>query len=295
MSLLFAAALYLQTAQGSDPMRLPIGTEVSVQPGSLVDLRLQQPADVDDIARAADGKSWVFLGENHATAPHQQLEADILAALVKRHRRVIVGLEMITRPKQPILDLWSQDKLSEPNFLQQVDWKGQWGYDYAFYRPLLEVVRKNHLPLLGLNVPRDWVRAVGKGGFEALSAEQRSQLPGDMSLENADHRALFTSLMGGHPMTGPTGDNIYSAQVLWDEGMADTAIKYLATHKHDAKTVFVVVAGSGHSMYGQGINYRVLRRTSERGVTVEMAQAEGPTTVSRGVGDFFYLTATVGK
>jgi len=272
-------------------MRLPIAFEMQVQPGSLTDLRLQQPARVDDIAKAADGFSWVFLGENHATAPHQQMEADIVSALLKRHRRVVVGLEMITRPKQFVLDLWSSGQLAEADFLQQVDWKGQWGYDYGFYRPLLETVRKNKLPLVALNVPRDWVRAVGKGGFGGLSPEQKAELPADMSLENAEHRSVFTALMGGHPMTGPSGENIYAAQVLWDEGMADTALKWLGSHPHDKRTVFVVVAGSGHSMYGQGINYRVFRRTGERGITVEMAQAEAPTMVSRGVGDFLYLTS----
>jgi uncharacterized iron-regulated protein len=271
-------------------MRLPIGFEVTLQPGTVTDLRLQQPATPDDIAKAADGKGWVFIGENHATKPHQQMESDIVEALVRRHRNVVVGLEMITRAKQPVLDLWSQSKLKEADFLQQLDWKGQWGYDYSFYRPLLESVRRHKLPLVGLNVPRDWVRAVGRGGYAALTPEQRAELPAEMPLDNADHHAVVASLMGGHPMTGTSGENMYAAQVLWDEGMADTAIKYLAAHPHDRRTVFVVVAGSGHSMYGQGINFRVLRRTGERGVTVQMAQSEGPATVSRSIGDFLYLT-----
>lgn len=275
-------------------MRLPIGTETTVPVGSLMDLRLQQPATVDDVARAADGMGWVYLGENHATALHQQLEADVVDALLKRHRKVIVGLEMIQRPKQSVLDLWSQDKLKEPDFLTQVDWKGQWGYDYDFYRPLLETIRKHKLPLIGLNIPRDWVHNVGQKGFEGLTPDERAQLPADMSLDNADHKAIFTALMGGHPMTGAMGDNIYAAQVLWDEAMADTALRYLQGRPHDPRTVFVVVAGSGHSMYNQGINYRVFRRTGERGITVEMAQSDGPATVSRGVGDFVYVTAAKG-
>lgn len=305
MSLLISAALLIQTAQGGataqaqdqtpDPLRLAINTEVTVSPVSLTDLRLQTPATVDDIARAADGKGWVFLGENHATKLHQQMEADVIEALVKRHRRVIVGLEMITRPKQDVLNLWSADKLKEDAFLTQVDWKGQWGYDYGFYRPVLESVRQHHLPLIGLNVPREWVRAVGKGGYAALTPEWKAQLPADLSLTNNAHKEVFGALMGGHPMTGPTGDNIYAAQVLWDEGMADTAIKYLAAHPHDSKTVFVVIAGSGHSMYGQGINYRVAKRTGEKGITIQMAQSDGPTQVSRGLGDFFYLTPPQAK
>jgi len=101
---------------------------------------------------------------------------------------------------------------------------------------------------------------------------------------------LLARFVGGHPMAGPQGDNMYSAQVLWDEGMADTAIKWLERNPGDSTTVFVVIAGSGHVMYGQGINYRIRRRTKQPGVTVVMGQANGDSKVAKGIGDFVYVT-----
>ena len=56
------------------------------------------------------------------------------------------------------------------------------------------------------------------------------------------------------------------------------------------KTVFVVLAGSGHVMYNQGINFRIERRTKKPGLTMVMGQAGGDTFVARGLGDFVYLT-----
>lgn len=275
-----------------DPMRLPIGPKGEVQAslGVITATGTGKAATVDAIAAAADGKRFVFLGENHATAPHQQLEADVVAALVKRGRKVIVGLEMYTRPKQDWLDQWSSGSLSEADFLEKSDWKGQWGFPFEFYRPVFNVVKDNKLPLVALNVPRDWVRQVGRKGYAGLTNEARLQLPADLFLGNKEHKQVFDALMGGHPMTGPQGDNIYAAQVLWDEGMADTAIKWLERTPADNKTVFVVIAGVGHVMYGQGINYRVQRRTKQKGITVAMGQAAGPSMVSKGSGDFVYLT-----
>jgi len=214
----------------------------------------------------------------------------VIQALVRRGRHVIVGMEMYQRPKQSQLDQWSAGKVEEGDFLTQSDWKGQWGYPFPFYRPIFDTIRRFKLPLVGLNIPRDWVRTVGKGGFEALSPDQKSQLPETLSLDNQDHRQVFNALMGGHPMSGASGEHMYSAQVLWDEGMADTALKYLETHKPDGWTVFVVIAGSGHVMYGQGINYRIAKRNGGNGITVVMAQSDEPLTVANGLADFVLVT-----
>jgi len=276
----------------SSTYTLPIGRsgQTVVAPGRITDLKNGNAATSDDVAKAADRKLFVFLGEQHATAPDQLMHADIIQALVRRGRHVVVGMEMYQRPKQAILDQWSRGKLGEDEFVQQSDWKGQWGYDFGFYRPIFDTVQRFHLPLIGLNVPHDWVRSVGRGGYAALTAEQKAQLPNAMSLDNKDHHAVFDSLMGGHPMTGTMGDNIYAAQVLWDEGMADTALKYLEAHKPDSRTVFVVIAGAGHVMYRQGINYRIDKRHGGDGITVVMTESKGPMPVSNGLADFVFVS-----
>ena len=83
-------------------------------------------------------------------------------------------------------------------------------------------------------------------------------------------------------------ENTYAAQVLWDEGMADTAIKALAGRP--AETISVIVAGSGHIMYGQGINYRIARRLGKRGVNVVMVSSKTSVTCARGIADYVYVS-----
>ncbi|AIE83565.1 ChaN family lipoprotein [Fimbriimonas ginsengisoli] len=284
------AAALLFVRQDPSPLTLPIGRpgKTTIAAGRLADMRTGAAATADDIAKAADGKRFVFLGEQHATAPCQILEAAVVDALARRGRHVVVGLEMYQRPKQSVLDSFGQ--MDETAFLEQSDWKKQWGFDFSYYRPVFDVVRKFRIPLVGLNVPRDWVRSVGKGGFAGLPAEAKGQLPDDMKLDISEHRQVFDSLMGGHSNVGPSMENMYSAQVLWDEGMADTAIRYLAAHKPDRKTVFVVIAGSGHVMYGQGINRRIERRKAGDGLNVVMTESAVPVEVSNGIGDFVYVS-----
>jgi uncharacterized iron-regulated protein len=274
-----------------DPYLLKLGAPgtVTAQYEKLVDTKTGKVVDVATVAAAADNVQYVYLGESHNNPDHHAMQASIIDALVARGRNVIVGMEMFTRPVQDQLNPWTLGWWDEATFIERSDWKKQWGFDYSLYRPIFESVKKSKLPLIALNVPRDWVRAVGRGGFAALTPEQKKELPAELFLGNTDHKQVFEGLMGGHPMTGPQGDNIYAAQVLWDEGMADTAIKVMAEKGASRNTMFVVVAGSGHVMYEQGINYRIKRRTGADGITVMKIDGTEPREVSRGIGHFIYM------
>jgi uncharacterized iron-regulated protein len=281
----------LAMLQSPDPLRLPIGTpgSITVPPGALVrtsDGRQTTPAEV---AASADGHRFMYLAESHTTLAHHEMQAKLIEELAKRGQDVIVGFEMFTRPVQGQLNPYTLGWWSEAEFIEKAEWKTQWGFDFALYKPIFDVVRQNRLPMVALNVPRDWVRRVGREGFGVLKDEERAQIPA-VDRENKDHRSIFNALMGGHPPTGNQGENIYTAQVLWDTAMADSALKYLASYPASPKTIMVIVAGSGHVMYGQGINYRIWKRTGEKGVTVMMAEADKPVEVSRGIGDFVYAS-----
>jgi uncharacterized iron-regulated protein len=279
-------------AQNPDPYLLPIGKPgtVVVSPGTLVETRTGKVVTVAQVAQAAKGKRFFYLGENHATAPHQQMHADIVAALLQANLKPTIGVEFFWRTKQDILDQWTAGKLTEDEFLTQSEYKSQWGYDYKFYRPLFQVAKEQALPVVGLNVPRDWVRTSARNGHAALPTTAKMQLPPKMRMDNKQHRTVFEALIGGHPMSETAMNNMYSAQVLWDEGMADSALKYMAVNPPTKRDIFVIAAGSGHVMYGQGINYRIEQRKGGSGLTLVMIQSESAATVSRGIADFVYCT-----
>jgi uncharacterized iron-regulated protein len=289
---LIVAPALLQAAV--DPQHMPIGTpgDAVVSAGEMVDTKTLQVVKPRDVARAADGKRFVYLGEGHTNAEHHKMQAQIIDALVRRGRDVIVGFEMFTRPKQDDLNPWTLGWWTEEEFLARSEWKTQWGYDFALYRPVFEIVKRNKLPMIALNVPRDWVRAVGRQGIAGLTDEQKAQLPSDIDLGWKNHRSVFEAMIGGgHPMTGAMADNMYAAQVLWDVSMADSALKYWERTPRSPRTVVVILAGAGHVMYGLGINGRIAKRTGEKGVTVTMVEGDGKATVSRGIGDFVFAAA----
>jgi uncharacterized iron-regulated protein len=282
----------LLAIQDVDPYLLDINGKVAI----IVDQGLYrsngEQATVEEIATAAEGVRFVFVGESHNQAEHHRLQAQVIDALHKAGRDVVVGFEMFTRDNQVNLAPWTRGVWTDEQFIENASWKTQWGFDYALYKPIFDVIKRNELPMVALNVPRDWVRQVGRQGIGVLTPEQRKWVP-DPYLGNEKHKAVFTGLMGGHPMTGPQGDNIYAAQVTWDEGMATSALDYMAG-RFSRKAVMVVVAGSGHMMYGQGINYRIGRKTGERVLNVMSLTSDGPRQVSSGIGDFIFVSRPQG-
>jgi uncharacterized iron-regulated protein len=273
-------------------MRLAIGRkgECEAKANQILDLNNCRVAHLEDVVKAAENKRFVFIGESHTNAAHHQFQADVISALVKSGRPVVVGFEMFTRPVQDTLNTWTLGWETEAEFIQKSDWKHQWGMDFALYRPIFNVVHDDKLPMVALNIPRPWVHTVGQGGFDALTAEQRSALPTPIGTLNPRHKQIFEAMMGGHPMGGPS--HMYDAQVLWDEAMADSALKYLDGHPMPSNTAFVVIAGAGHVMYGQGINWRIKQRTGEDGLTIVMVDGEPSTKVARGIADFVYSGGT---
>jgi len=274
-----------------DPWLLDIGSKgsVDVSPGVIVETQSGSRSSLDDIAKAAIGRKFVLVGEEHDNPEAHLWQAKVIEALHKSGRSVIVGYEMIQRPEQFALDLWTLGRLTEPQFLEKVKWQTSWGFDFGLYRPIFDVTRKYGLRNVALNVPRDWIRTVGRTGFDSLPEDVRAQVP-PLDLSNDNHKAVFNALMGGHP---PGSPNVYAAQVLWDEAMADSALKYLARTPVNNKTVFVVVAGNGHVMYGQGIGWRLAKRTGEKPLTIVTVSGDEPSKVSRGAGDFVIGVPTV--
>ncbi|MCH8978616.1 MAG: ChaN family lipoprotein [Armatimonadetes bacterium] len=279
----------LAVALQADPYMLEIGAAGQVRVGSgLTDTQTGRPAGLADVVAAAEGKRFVLVGESHDQPAHHETQAQIIRALVAAGRDVAVGFEMFTRDNQSSLAPWTRGMWSRDEFIEKADWENQWGFDFSLYEPIFDAVRENGLPMLALNVPRDWVRQVGREGPSSLTPEQREWVP-DLYLQNERHRAVFSSMMEGHPMTGSQAENTYAAMVVWDEGMADSALAYMDT-RLSRKAVMVIVVGSGHMMYGQGINYRIGRRTGEECVNVICITAEGERSVSRGLADFVFVS-----
>jgi len=272
-----------------DPWNLEIGPKgkFAVAPGYT---RSADGAAVSLQEVALEGAKcrFVLVGESHTDADHHKAQAAIIEAIAATGRQVVVGFEMFTRDNQKNIDPFTAGKTSDADFQVDANWKTQWGYDYNLYKPVFDVIKARGLRMAALNVPRDWVRQVGRKGPDALTADQKSWVP-MVDTTNKDHRSYFTAMIGGHPdMPEAQFNNMYAAQVTWDTGMAKSAKDFMSW-RGDA--TMVILAGSGHVAYGQGIAYRLAQMGETSRLLVVCLDKRPGEKVSKGVGDYVYTAA----
>lgn len=223
-------------------------------PDEIRDLRTGETVEEEAMIRELMRARVIYLGENHDQARDHAMQYRILRQLHRLDPTLGIGMEMFQRNFQGALDLWRQGQLDEVALRQRTEWDQRWGFDFRHYRPVLEMVRAHGLVLVGLNAPRELTRAIARGGFESLSDELRDQLPPELRLDDAEHRAMFDAAMAEHPHAGDPGalDRLYGAQVVWDETMAERVHHGL----EQGAGRLVVLAGQMHVRGGLGIPKR---------------------------------------
>jgi uncharacterized iron-regulated protein len=247
--------------------------EATVVLDGVTDTRTGEVITPAELAKRLAGARLVLVGESHTDMDYHRCELRVLQELARAGRTVLVGLEMYPYPEQRFLDAWVDGRLTEEAFLQESRWYENWGYNWFYYRDLFLFAREHKLPMVALNAPRDVVTAVRKKGFKNLTPEEAAHIPTDVDTSSPEHRTLFKSFFteGGDSlhsgMDEAQWDAMIAAQSTWDATMAFQAVKALGgLGRQDA--VLVVLVGSGHVVYGLGIQRQAARHFQGRIATV---------------------------
>ena len=221
----------------------------------------------------------VCVGEEHPNPHDHWVQLQVVQHLVKRGPRLALGMEMFQRPFQGVLDDYAAKKIDADTLRSRAGWDDRWGYDWNLYAPMIDAVVAAGGALVALNAEKELTKQVAHHGLASLPPDQRARVP-ELNLEDARHRAWFDALMesmgGGaahakasgsgsgagsgagadSPMDELSPENVYTVQVIWDETMADTAVKWLAAHPGQR---MVILAGKGHC-HDSAIVDRIKRR-----------------------------------
>lgn len=245
-SLLVLAALLAAPAALPRPAA---AAETCVAPGGWIDGD-GEPAASQSVLRRAAVAPVVVLGESHENAEDHRWQLQTLAGLHALNPHLAVGMEMFPRRLQPILDRWSAGELDEATFLHLTQWEKVWGYDAAYYLPIMHFARMNRLPLLGLNVDRALVSRVAREGWAAIPPEERDGV-GDPAPVTQGYRDRLAEVAAGHggERSSPDFERFIAAQSVWDRAMAEAA----ATQRRRDGRMVVAIMGRGHGEYRDGV------------------------------------------
>jgi uncharacterized iron-regulated protein len=221
-------------------------------------LDLAALGDLDGLVADLADRRVVFVGETHDRYEHHLNQLAIIRGLHRQNPRLAIGLEFFQQPFQGVLDRYLAGELDEAGLLRESEYFTRWRYDYRLYRPILQFAREQGLPLIALNVPRELTERVSRAGLEGLTPAERAGVPAGMDRGDATYQDRLRGVFKQHPGAERRNfQHFLDAQVLWDEGMAERAARFLREHPEQR---LVVLAGAGHMLFRQGIPDRLQRR-----------------------------------
>ena len=220
------------------------------------------PATLDDVIAAARQVNVTFLGEAHDDPVAHYLEAQILKRVAGPDWAL--SMEMFERDVQGVVDEYLNGLIDQSDLIAS---GRAWGNYRTDYRPLLEIAKEQHLPVIAANAPKRYVDIVSRKGqpaLLALSPEAKRTLPPlPYAAASPAYRERFENEMsaemgGANPggkadskaAAGHESEYALEAQSLWDATMADSIATFLKEHpdKH-----ILQINGAFHSEYHQGI------------------------------------------
>ena len=286
-------------ASASAPASQPSSGYRIVVPASLTETTV--PRMVERLARA----DVVFFGEEHDDPETHRAEAELLDAIGRVGRPVVLSLEMFERDVQGVLDDYLAGRASESQFLAR---SRPWDRYVTDYRRLIELAKERHWRVVAANVPRPLASAVGRKGlaaFDTLTVSERRNAAREQVCPRDDYHARFIESMQAHPVgPGPTprtadslptamAERFYLAQCVKDETMAESIVDARLAAPRDA--IVVHLDGAFHSDYSQGTVARVRRRQPGWTLAVVTAvpvadPAAAPIAPQSGKADFVIFT-----
>lgn len=205
----------------------------------------------------------VYLGETHTEYSHHLLQLQVIQGLYAKGKKLIIGLEMFPRSSQQALDDYILHRtLSETEFLKQSAYYKVWGFDYRYYRGIINFAWANRIPLIALNLEKEITNTVFRtGATDALSEKQRNQAAAERDLTLPGYQKRLTQVHSMHqsPHSNQNFAGFIQAQAIWDETMAEGIVQSVNTFPDHQ---LVVIAGTGHVDKQNGIPPRVKRRKS---------------------------------
>lgn len=209
----------------------------------IYDTKNKKLITVNDIINDMDKADVLFFGEEHNDSACHVLEYALFKQLAQKYpAKAALTMEMFETDCQTVLNEYLEGLIREKNFVTE----GRAWHNYTDYRPLIELAKAGHIPVVAANAPARYVNMVNRMGLtslQSLDATARSWLPPlPVDTTTGVYYDKFIQIMGGHNAMG--GMQMYQAQNLWDATMGWSIARFLKKH-HGYKVL--QVNGGFHS------------------------------------------------
>ena len=276
----------------AEPGDVGAGGAISQTQQAIAQVPEQSHQEILTVLKQAD---VIYLGETHTDVADHIAQLEIITEMHQSLGNIAIGLEMFQRPFQSVLDQYIAGEITEADLIEQSEYETRWGFDWELYAPIIRFAQTNQIPLIALNTPREITKKVARQGLASLTGPDLEHIPPLDEIDTSDenYQAMLAQVVGhhgGHGNSGPSFENFFAAQVLWDETMAEAVADFVTA---SPDTQVIVLAGEGHIVYDFGIPSRVKRRLGEN--FVGQSVLLNPTSTQPELADFFWISDTTSE
>ncbi|MBI2346990.1 MAG: ChaN family lipoprotein [Deltaproteobacteria bacterium] len=102
-----------------------------------------------DAVRAAD---LIYVGDYHTCNQSQRSFLRILKAVVPTCPQLLIGMELLHRRSQPLVEAFLAGELAETAFLRKVGLRRRWVFDlWGNFKPVFDFARYHKIPVVGID------------------------------------------------------------------------------------------------------------------------------------------------
>jgi uncharacterized iron-regulated protein len=202
------------------------------------------PGGWDDRLR---GDAWILLGEVHDNAQQHRLRLAALERAFANGWRPAIVMEQFDRERQADIDRARRERPGDAQHVIDVaappDASAGSGWNWAFYRPFVELALRYNVPLIAANLSNADAARIVRGGYSAVFGEAAIaalglDVPVADEVQSAQEREIDTGHC--HALPPSVWPRMARAQFARDAVMAQ------ALRRGAESGSVVLLAGNGH-------------------------------------------------
>ncbi|MBI2083778.1 MAG: ChaN family lipoprotein [Deltaproteobacteria bacterium] len=108
-------------------------------------------SSIEELIEEVMKSQIIYLGDYHTNKQSQRMLLRLLKLLTEKTQNFSVGLELVQKRDQKILDAFLKDQITEETFLKKIRFQKYWYFDlWQNFKPLFDFVRYWKIPVYGI-------------------------------------------------------------------------------------------------------------------------------------------------
>ena len=209
--------------------------------GRICDASLGRDVRIANVIESLKRSTFSLLGEVHDNADHHAIQAGLLEGIARSGVRRAVVFEQFDREYEPELKrLISRGQPAPEDVADAVGFDRK-GWNWEFYRPLVEIALRHRMPIAAGNLSRNAGATIARQGLGALDPARITALRLDSGWSAERESALEKIIADGHCGMLPAAalPAMVVAQRARDATLAEAMLEY-------AREGAVLITGNGH-------------------------------------------------